>query len=78
MKIEGLLALLGPVSSASPNGGGPVWNTIGLLVPGWVVLTVWWKYLRRDPKVHVPIGNLIWITVIGLIMIGFSIWGFAH
>jgi hypothetical protein len=78
MKIEGVFALFGPVSSASPNGGGPFWNMIGLLIPGWVLLTVWRKYLSREPGAHVPKGNLAWITAICVIMIGFSVWGFAH
>lgn len=51
---------------------------IGLVIPGWVLLTVWRKYLNREPDAHVPKGNLAWITAICVIMIGFSVWGFAH
>jgi hypothetical protein len=68
----------GPVSSASPNGGGPFWNTVTLLVAGWALVGVWRRYLNRGPNVHVPKFTLMWITAICAIMIAFSIYGFAH
>jgi len=70
--------MLGPVSSASPNGGGPFWNTLVLLVSLFVLGGAWRAYLRRGRDVHIPRFNIIWITAVGLIMIAFSIYGFLH
>ena len=43
-----------------------------------MVVSVWRKYLQREPDQHIPKFALVWITVIGVLMIGSSIWGFAH
>ena len=66
------------MSSASPNGGGPLWNTVVLLVSCCVLGGAWRSYLKRGPEVHIPQRNIIWITLISLIMIAFSIYGFLH
>ena len=78
MIIERVIALLGPVSLASPNGGGPSWNTIGILIPGWLLVTAWRKYLKREPALRGPMADLIWGTVIAALIIAVSIWEFAH
>ncbi len=69
------IMFLGPVSSASPNGGGPFWNWFEIAVAGWVLLTGWRKYLTRDPRTNVSAKNLAGLTVICTVIIGFGVWG---
>ncbi len=68
--------MLGPLSSASPKGVGPFWNTFLLLVALCVLGGAWRAYLRSGAEV--PRFDIIWITAICVMMIAFSIYGFAH
>jgi len=72
------MILYGPVSSASPNGGGPFWNWLVIIVAAWVLLTGWRKYLTRGPLTKAPVPSVVWITALCAIMIGFGIWGLIH
>jgi hypothetical protein len=71
-------ALLGPVSSGTPNGGGPLINGLLLLVGSWMIVNVWRGYLRRESDLHVTKAGLVEITAIAVVLIASSIWGFAH
>jgi hypothetical protein len=73
-----MMVLFGPVSSATPNGGGPIGSWFGIVVGGWVLITGWQKYLKRAPDVNVPIHNLIGLTVICGIIIGVGVWSLFH
>ena len=59
------MLLLGPLSSASPNGQGLVFSWFSIVVGGWVLLGSWISYLRRRKEIKTPLLNLLWISGIG-------------
>jgi len=69
-----MIILFGPISSAAPNGGSSFWNWFEIIVAGCVLVTGWGKYLNRDPNTNVASYNLVGLTVICAIMIGFGVW----
>ena len=70
-----VLALLGPVSSATPNGQGPLFSWFLILVGGFVVITAWRQYLKRRRELEVPLLNLLGISGISMVLIIAGIWG---
>lgn len=70
-----MLVLLGPVSSASPNGPGPVWSCLLILVAGWVGLSAWRHYLKQRLHAEAHLPTLLGITGICVIMIAAGVWG---
>jgi hypothetical protein len=69
-----LIALLGPLSSASPNGQGPLFSWFLILVGGSVVFTAWRHYLKRRREVEIPLLNLLGISGISVVLIVAGIW----
>jgi hypothetical protein len=68
------LILLGPVSSASPNGQGPLFSWFLILVGGYVAVSAWRHYLKRRHDTEVPFLNLLGISGVSLILIAAGIW----
>ena len=69
--------LFGPVSDASPNGGGPFWNILVIAVALIVLIRVWTKYFDREEGSGEPLktGDVIGLTVISGIMLAFGVYG---
>ena len=70
-----MLVLLGPVSSASPNGQGPLFSWFSILAGGYVAVSVWHHYLKRRHDAQIPVLNLVGISVVCLILIAVGIKG---
>ena len=70
-----MIALLGPVSSATPNGGGAIGNWFEIAVGAWVLITAWRRFRNRVPDTNVPIYSLVGITLICTVIIGVGVWG---
>lgn len=70
-----ILALLGPVSSASPNGQGPVFSWFLIMVGGIIVVTSWRNYLKRRREMEIPLLNLLGISGVSMVLIAAGIWG---
>jgi hypothetical protein len=74
-----LALLLGPVSSATPGGGGDPWFTwIAIGVAGSVMVTAWIKYLNRDRETKVPLQNLLWVSGVCSAIIIVSVFELLH
>jgi hypothetical protein len=73
-----ILMLLGPVSSASPNGQGPFFSWLILLVAGYVLVSTWTNYVKRRRETKIPILNLIGVTAIATLAIVEGILGLLH
>jgi predicted lysophospholipase L1 biosynthesis ABC-type transport system permease subunit len=69
-----MLALFGPVSSASPNGQGPLFSWFLILVGGFVVITAWRHYLKRRREVQISFLNILGISGISVVLIVVGIW----
>jgi len=76
--MNALAILLGPVSSASPGGGGPFFTWIAIGVAGVVLVTAWIKYLNRDPETKVPLQNLLWVMGVCSAIIIVSVFELLH
>ena len=72
------MALLGPISSGTPNGGGPFLNWVVIVFVGSGLVRLWRKRLALGSAEVPPLRNVLWVTFIGLIMICFGIWGLMH
>jgi len=70
-----MIAIFGPVSSGAPDGGGPLSNWLLILGGGCGLVVLWRRYITRDQRIIVPFCNLLWITFVALVIIGFGIWG---
>jgi glycopeptide antibiotics resistance protein len=73
-----MIGLLGPLSSARPDGGGPFANWLGIIIATFVLTTGWRKFLSRDIDPRVSLSGLVGLTIICAIIIGTSIWGLFH
>ena len=79
MRFEATMILMfGPVSSATPNGGGSFWNYFEIAVAIWVLITVWRKYSNQETTSRTAGSKLVGVTVICAVLIGFGIWGLIH
>ena len=66
--------LLGPISSASRNGQGPLFSWFLILVGGFVAVGAWRRYLGRRSGIEVPMANLLGVSGICLILILAGVW----
>jgi len=73
-----MLMLLGPVSSASPNGQGLLFSWFLILVGGYVAVSAWRYYLKRQRRSDVPFLNVVGISVVCLVLIVAGIWELFH
>ena len=76
--MKSFATLLGPVSSASPGGGGPFFTWIAIGVAAIVLVTAWIKYLNRDPETKVPLQNLLWVSGVCSVIIIVSVLELLH
>jgi hypothetical protein len=70
-----ILTMLGPISSASPNGQAPLWSLFLILVAGYVGVSAWRYYLKRRRDTQISLAHLVFITVGCLNMILIGAWG---
>jgi len=66
--------LLGPVSSATPNGQGPLFSWFLILVGIYVAGSSWRFYLKRRNDTDVPIGNLVGVSAVSLALVAAGVW----
>jgi hypothetical protein len=72
------LTFLGPVSSASPKGPGPLFSGLFVLIGSWVLIRTWYDYLKRRRNTSVPVFNLVWVSGLAMIFIVAGLWGVLH
>ena len=71
-----MISILGPVSGATPNGGGPFWNILVVLVGVAVLTRVWAKYLDKyERHERLTRANVVGISLISIVMIALGIVG---
>ena len=73
-----IAALFGPVSSASPNGQGPIFSWLLILVGGYVALTAWRNYLKRRKSQEIPISNLLGVSAVCGVLVAVGVWSLVH
>ena len=69
------LALLGPLSSASPNGPGPVISCSFVLLGCYMLARTWIVYVKHRRGTRIPVLNPVGISIVSLFFIGIGIWG---
>jgi hypothetical protein len=69
------VALLGPVSSGTPNGPGTVFSWLAIAVAVYVGASAWRHYLKQPREPAVPFPTIILLTAIVLLLIAAGIWG---
>lgn len=69
------ILLLGPLSSASPNGPGPFFSWLFILVGGWGLIRSWLFYFKKRTEVSIPMFNLIGVSAIAVFFIVLGIRG---
>ena len=72
-----MAALLGPISSATPNGAGPFFSVL-LLVVGICALMRTIAELRSERLAAVSVVNVIGISAIATLFLAVGIWGLLH
>jgi hypothetical protein len=73
-----IAALFGPVSSASPNGQGPLFSWLLILVGGYVAVTAWRHYLKRRESEKVPMLNLLGVSAVCGVLVVVGLWSLVH
>ena len=69
------LVLLGPLSSASPNGLGPVFSCLLALLGCYVLTRSWTYYLKHRRENQIPIFNMVFMSLVSLSLTAMGIWG---
>jgi hypothetical protein len=64
--------LQGPVSNAAHGGSISPWFSIG--VGGFVLATLWIRYVKTRKEAKVDLGILLGITAISLVFIVTGVW----
>jgi hypothetical protein len=70
-----LFAFLGPISSATTKGVGPLFSWVFIIVATWVLAGVWAHYLKRRKNEEIPLLNVVWITAISVFILAMGIRG---
>ena len=70
-----LLALLGPLSSASTDGPGRIFSWIFFVVGTWVLAGVWRYYLKHRRNSKIRLFDLYFISAMSVIFVGVGIRG---
>jgi uncharacterized membrane protein (DUF485 family) len=70
-----LITFLGPISSGSSKGQGPLFSILFVLVGSWVLVGVWKQYLKTRLKNEIPLAKIIGISAIALFFIIDGVWG---
>lgn len=67
--------MLGPLSSASPNGQGPFFSWVFVLVGGWILVKTWMDYTRRRNEVQIPRSKVLGVSALALGFVVIGVWG---
>jgi hypothetical protein len=70
-----MFILLGPLSSASPNGQGLFFSVLFILIGAWGLIRTWTDYRKRRAESSVPLFNVIAVTGLATLFIVAGIWG---
>lgn len=73
-----MLLLLGPVSGGSPDGPGPLFSALFVLLGVWALVATWRYYLKERLKSEVPLLNLLWVSGIAVFFLITGVWGLIH
>jgi hypothetical protein len=73
-----MIILWGPISSATPNGGGSFLSWFEIIIASLVLITSWKKYVNRDSTTNAANYNVAGVSVVCAIMIGIGVWGLLH
>ena len=69
-----MIILWGPISSATPNGGGSFFELVRNHYRELVLITSWKKYVNRDSTTNAANYNLAGVSIVCAIMIGIGVW----
>jgi uncharacterized membrane protein HdeD (DUF308 family) len=69
------LIILGPLSSASPNGAGTLFSVLFILVGAWGLIRTWSEYRKRRADSAVPLSNVVAITALAVLFMAAGFWG---
>jgi hypothetical protein len=71
--------MFGPVSSATPDGGGPIWNGLVTLIALGVLGRLWTRFLSHNHKgPKTTLLTVLGLTAVTITLIGFGIYGLLH
>jgi len=70
-----LIVLLGPLSSASPEGQGPLMSWILVVVAIVVLVGAWRNYLKQHKDPKIPLFNVLWISGVCTFILAMGIRG---
>jgi hypothetical protein len=70
-----MLMLLGPVSSASQKGQGPLFSCLFILVGGYTLVRTWTNYLKHRRNVEIPVFSLLWVSGLSVFFIVAGVLG---
>lgn len=71
-------SFLGPISSGSPDGQGPLFSLLFVLVGGWILVRTWKDYLNHRNQREIPPSHVLGISVLSVFFIVTGIWGLVH
>ena len=71
-----MLLLLGPISSASPKGQGPLFSWLFVIVGAWVLIKTWMDYKkRRGDSTTIPLSKFLGVGAIAFGFLVVGLWG---
>lgn len=75
-----MIILLGPLSGATPDGGGPILNLVIILFATIVSALAWFRYIDRDGNPNEPISIIVPVgaTAFSLALIALCLSGLVR
>ena len=70
-----MMLLLGPISSASPKGQGPIFSWLFVIVGAWVLIKTWLDYKKRQGDSQIPLSKFVGVGAIALGFLVVGVWG---
>ena len=70
--------LLGPISSGSPRGQGPVFSILFVFVGSWILVRTWKDYLAHPRDSRIPPFDVLGITGLAAFFIVSGVWSLVH
>jgi hypothetical protein len=70
-----MILLLGPLSSASSKGQGPLFSWLFVIVGAWVLVKTWMDYQKHRTDSTIPMSKFLGVGVIALGFLVVGVWG---